>query len=88
LAIAFERHRLYAKHALGYVIVRLEHLRPVLKIAPLRISEELGRTAVKCICIDKTAAADARAAGNEHILKGRQIQDATQAQPRRPQELA
>jgi hypothetical protein len=52
------------------------------------LTEELGRAAVQRAGIDHAAAADRRAAGDEHILERRQPQDAAQAERRRPHEAA
>ena len=88
LAVAVEWHGVDAKHAFGGVVVGLQRGGPVLQPGPLRVDEELRRAAVQRAGIHHAAAADGRAAGDEHVLERRQPQDAAQTKGRRPHETA
>ncbi len=85
LAVAVPRYLDHAEHALGGVVMRLERRGPVVQPAPLRVGEELRARAVERVGVDGAAAADRRAAGDEHVLERGQLEDPAQPEERRPQ---
>ena len=85
LPVALARHLLHTEHSLGRVVVRREHRRPVVQLAPLRIGEEFRARTVERVGVDRAAAADGRAADDECVLERRHAEDASQTEEGRPQ---